>query len=193
MAPSPPSSPPPMLGIAKTAHKCAFCPLGFSSALSRHRHMMAMHASNNPLLAPSTRSEPLPSSGSCASAQAASAAVTADEEVGDGANCAGALQPASTNAGGEGTSAGPATRVPVPGTEANFVLAASSGTGLTVTAAAAAFVNESAEDIVARRHNDGVARGRIAGPRPLAGAVRHVLPPVWPRASAGTTMPLPLL
>lgn len=48
------------------------------------------------------------------------------------------------------------------------------GTGLTNTAAARAFVDESAEEYRTRRLTDGVARGTLVGPRPLAGAVRHV-------------------
>lgn len=50
----------------------------------------------------------------------------------------------------------------------------SQGTGLATMKAARAFVNESATEFLTRRACDGVARGTIAGPRPPAGAVRHV-------------------
>lgn len=48
------------------------------------------------------------------------------------------------------------------------------GTGLATTAAARAFVDESAEERRTRHLTDGVARGTLTGPRPLAGAVRHI-------------------
>lgn len=52
--------------------------------------------------------------------------------------------------------------------------AASAGTSLATTAAASAFGNETAEDFFTRARNDGVARGFLAGPRPIYGAVRNV-------------------
>lgn len=50
----------------------------------------------------------------------------------------------------------------------------SQGTGLATMTAASAFINESATQFLTRRTCHGVARGAVAGPRPPAGAVRHV-------------------
>lgn len=54
---------------------------------------------------------------------------------------------------------------------------AAEGTGADaacVAAAASDYVNETAEQLLTRIRNDGVARGTLAGPRPIRGAVRHV-------------------
>lgn len=154
----PPPSPPSCVGIVKPAHKCIFCPRAFTSAVTRQRHIMAMHGTNNPMMAlMASSSEKSPSRAAGGSPACAAVQPTAR----DGA------EPAAEAATGDSDEE-PAAAEPT------LSMAASAGTGLSVTAAASAFVNESVEHVLTRQRNDGVARGALAGPRPLAGAVRHV-------------------
>lgn len=136
--------------------------------------MMAQHAGNNALAAPSTGPEVLPSPGA-ASCGTAALAVAAMADGADGlASCAADMGHAPACAGGEGAIGKSATVTAMPATAASLAIAASAGTVLAVTAAAAAFVNDSAEQAGTRRLKEGLARGTFEGPRPLAGAVWHV-------------------
>lgn len=170
MASSPPP-PPSWLGLGRPARKCIFCPLGISSALSPQRHMMAIHASDNPLLPRTPQSQRAPSSGASAFCPAPTVAVAGTLD--GGPDHADGSTHAPTSAGGACADAR-TTPSPGPAPSVSFAAAALAGTGLAATAAAAAFVNQSAENAVSRERNDGVARGRIAGPRPPAGAIRNV-------------------
>lgn len=153
MAPTPPSTAP----IAKTSHKCLFCPRGFPSRAHRERHTNSSHGDRDLLVAvipPVSPASPPPVAeevrGAC------------DEDV-------------DNPEGGLSVGGGP----PVEGQEdagpvSMAACSSSQGTGLAVMNAARAFVNESATQFLIRRSYDGVARGAIAGPRPPAGAARHV-------------------
>lgn len=134
--------------------------------------MMAIHASDNPLLPRAPQSQPAPSSGASAFGPAPSVAVAGTLDGGPD-HADGSTHP-PTSADGACADDAPTTSSPGPTPSVSLAAAASAGTGLAATAAAAAFVNESAENVVSRERNDGVARGRIAGPRPPAGAIRNV-------------------
>lgn len=160
MVSSPPSSPSASRGIIKPAHKCSFCPRAFTSVVSRQRHVMATHGSRNPLVAPAASASQPSSSGSTVGAPAGeAAAVDAGESTTNGDS--------SDTAPSRDLAAGPCTW-------GGFHEATVSGPGPAATAAASAYVNESGVQALTRRQNEGVARGAVAGPRPLAGAVRHV-------------------
>lgn len=159
-----PRSPPPYLHSSlhttMPTHKCTYCPRAFPSAATRQRHMMTLHSDDNPLVAPVQSLDSSSSSGAVAEMpESAAAASGADQR----------------SVGGEFSTDedGVAPEAPVAAGQA-LRTAASAGTGLAVTAAANAFVNETPVQFLTRQRNDGVARGTIAGPRPLAGAVRHV-------------------
>lgn len=163
----PPSSPSWRGCIAKRVHKCVFCPRTFCSAVSRQRHMQAMHANDNPWLAQAPAQEHLTPAAATDTAAASSVAVLAADDGGAIDADAAPPTPAGPTIEGDATRSAAASQVAL-------AAAASVGYGLAVTAAASEFVNTTAVDVLTRERNDGVARGTLAGPRPLAGAVRHV-------------------
>ncbi|KAK1870065.1 hypothetical protein I4F81_012527 [Pyropia yezoensis] len=153
MAPTPPTS-----TISKMAHKCPFCPRGFSSAIHRQRHLNTVHSDRDLLVSGCAPSDEPPPP-------------TADAEETPAVD-SGVLEDPSGVGGGEGAEIADDNEDVSPSNMAARGL--SQGTGLATMNAASAFVNESATQFLTRRTCDGVARGAIAGPRPPAGAVRHV-------------------
>lgn len=144
------SSTPPGCSITTNSHKCLFCCRTFTSAATKQRHTNSSHAREQ-LLKP-----PPPD--------------TDEEEEGAAAS------PRNSPSCGE------LGNVTVPNSAGTMddIRPARSAAGVTVVdpvgvaAAASAFVNESVDDTRTRSRNDGVARGTLAGPRLIAGAVRHV-------------------
>lgn len=128
--------------------------------------MNASHTDRDLLMAGGTpTNEPGPPA-----ADAAAASATDAEEA--SAACAEALGDAVDGGGGDDTMVAEGKDDISPVKMAARGL--SHGTGLATMKAARAFVNESATEFLTRRACDGGARGAIAGPRPPAGAVRHV-------------------
>lgn len=170
MAPSRLSSPTPRAGVSKLALKCLFCPRAFSSTVTRQRHIMAAHSHDSLMVvdahmvdAPVANHLADPDSTGAAPAAAAATSASVDFVT---------TEDFVANDAEGGVLAGVGSTARVVGQR--LVEAASAGTGLATTAAASAFVNETAKDFLTRARNDGVARGTLAGPRPISGAVRNV-------------------
>lgn len=170
MAPSRLFSPTPRAGVSKLALKCLFCPRAFSSTVTRQRHIMAAHSHDSLMVVDAHMVDApvanhLADPDSTGAVPAAAAATSASVDVVT-------TEDFVANDAEGGVLAGVGSTARVVGQR--LVEAASAGTGLAATAAASAFVNETAKDFFTRARNDGVARGTLAGPRPISGAVRNV-------------------
>lgn len=161
------STPPATPAISKMAHKCWFCARVFPSAMTRQRHVNAVHGARETLIDAAV--DNAPAVGNARNEDIVPPAPDTSTDAGD------ADDGGSDSTIPDGTEVSEGDRlIPEPPAPDADGVHRWGGPSRETADSASAFVNECAVSYLTRQANQGVARGSLAGPRPLAGAVRHV-------------------